>query len=321
MVFGESPIKDLYRRAVWGPVREALERGPYGSEYAFWRAAGRLVCAAAPGKRAQVIENLRRAFPAAERAWLEDVAREAFATHFVNQYASFAFGRIHAGNWTRYLRFEGLHHLWAARAEGQGVVLMHPHTGPAQLPLCVLGAIGLPVHQIGGGEPEVEKSEVGRWATEERHRLEARMPVTLHHGGDYLRGLLRVLQAGEIVLNACDGTGGGKELGRRLRRDVLGHPVGLPVGAWYLAARGRARLHPLSCVLDPLDPSRYLAQIGPAEPIPDAKLSEILDHGADRTAAFLDGLLRRHPGDWLFWDAFAPGKLLLETTEIPTETR
>lgn len=310
MVFGESPLKDAYRRAVWGPLRELLERAPSGAEYAFWRAAGRAVCDLAPAKRAQVVTNLRRAFPDADPDALRRTARDAFATHFVNQYASFAFGRVSRHNWTRYLRFEGLHHLWAARAEGRGAVLMHPHTGPAQLPLCVLGALGLPVHQIGGGEPDVEKSATGRWATDQRRRLEARMPVTLHDGHDYLRGLIRVLQAGEIVLTACDGTGGGKELGRRLSRPVLGHPMKLPVGAWYLAARGRASLHTLSCHLDPADPSRYLARISPPEPLPDARLSDILDHGADRTAAFLDDLLRRHPGDWLFWDAFEPGKLL-----------
>ena len=34
MVFGESPIKDLYRRLVWGPYRELLGRLPAGTEHA-----------------------------------------------------------------------------------------------------------------------------------------------------------------------------------------------------------------------------------------------------------------------------------------------
>ena len=310
MVFGESPLKDIYRRLVWGPGRELLERAPYGWEYAAWRRIGSLVGHAAAAKRAEVIKNLRRAFPDRDTAALEHIAVQTFATHFVNQYASFAFGRIAIHNWTRWLRFEGLHHIWAARAAGQGVVLMHPHTGPAQLPLCVLGVMGLPVHQIGGGEPAVEKSEIGRWATAERHRLEARMPVTLHSGQGYLRSLVRALQAGEIVLTACDGTGGGQELGRRLVRTVLGQPMRLPVGAWYLAARGEARLHPMYCVVDPEDKSRYLARILPAEEVGGGRIGEVLERGGDRTAEILGEILGRYPGDWLFWDAFRPGDLL-----------
>ena len=36
------------------------------------------------------------------------------------------------------------------RNEGRGTVLVHPHMGPAQLPLCVLGHMGFRA-QVGGG--------------------------------------------------------------------------------------------------------------------------------------------------------------------------
>lgn len=311
MVFGESPLKDLYRRMVWGPWREALERLPYGWEYRINRTMGEAVARAAVSKRQDVQQNLQRAFPNRTPQQLEQIASKAFATHFVNQYASFAFGRITASNWTRYLRFEGLHHLWEAQQRKKGIVLMHPHMGPAQLPLCVLGALGHRVHQIGGGEPAVEKSEAGKWATEQRHRLEARMPVQLHSGQGYLRGLLRDLQAGEIVLTACDGTGGGQELGRRYDRQVLGQTMRVPVGGWYLAQRGQAQLHWLHTIQDPSDARRHLSVISPPIDLPDLPLQKLLNHGADETAAYLSQTLSAHPGDWLFWDAFHPGGLLL----------
>lgn len=299
MVVGESPLKDAYRRVVWGPWRWALERGPLGWEYRANRRLGLVAGRFSGGTRARVEENLRRAFPDRD---VSSLARRTFAAHFANQYASFAFPRVTAETWPRYLRFEGLHHLEAARAAGEGVVLMHPHMGPAQLPPCVLGAMGFSVHQVGGGEPEVEKSETGRWATELRHRLEARMPVQLHDGGGYLRGLVRALRAGEIVCTACDGTGGGKELGRRLVRPVLGQPMNVPVAAFWLAHHGRARLHPLHCVADG---PRHLAVIGERLPV-----SGDLDDAADLTARYLDHVLSAFPEEWLFWDAFAPGGLL-----------
>lgn len=306
MVFGESRAKDVYRRIVWGPWRELLEALPPGSEYRVNRQLGLLVARGAGGKRAQVVENLRRAFP--ERDDLDTIARETFATHFENQYASFAFGRIDASNWQEWLDFEGLEHVDAARTAGEGLVLMHPHMGPAQLPLCALGAMGYPVHQIGGGEPEVEKSDTGRWATERRHTLEARMPVILHDGNGFLRTVLRALGRGEVVLSACDGTGGGKEIGRRVERTVLGQRMRLPVGAVYLAARSGARLHPMHTFCTG---RRYLSRIGPAIELPRGeKLDTVLEAGADATAAYLDRVLREHPGAWHFWDDFRPGGLL-----------
>jgi lauroyl/myristoyl acyltransferase len=238
------------------------------------------------------------------------LARETMGTHFLNQYASFAFGRIRIDNWDSYLRFEGIEQLEAHARSGRGAVLIHPHMGPAQLPLCVLGVRGFRVHQIGGGEPAVEKSETGRWATALRHDLEGRMPVVLHQGGGYLRSLLRALRQGDIVLTAGDGTGGGKEIGRRYARAVLGHTMGVPVGGFYLAARSGAAVHPLHTVRDPQRSGRWLSVIGPEVVFPRDDLDQALEFGADWTAGFLSRILRSHPGEWHFWDGFQPGGLV-----------
>lgn len=304
MIVAESPAKDLYRRVVWGPWRNALERGPFGFEYVANRQLGLVARAFSRGTRRVVEANLRRAFP--DRRDLGRVAGRTFGAHFSNQYASFAFGRISAESWPRYLVWEGFEHIAAASAAGEGIVLVHPHMGPAQLPLCVLGAMGYAVHQIGGGEPQIEKSEAGRWATELRHRLEARMPVTLHDGTGYLRKILRALADGAIVLTACDGTGGGKEIGRRLERDVLGQRMRVPVGGFWLAARAGARVHTLHVVPDGL---RHRAIVGPRVVLPK-DTDAAMELGADYTAAFLSRVLAAHPEEWHFWDAFEPGRLL-----------
>ncbi len=306
MVFGESPLKDLYRRAVWGPWRELWERAPAGLEYrANWR-LGWAVGHLAKGKHREVREVLADVLPG--HPDLDAVVHQSFGAHFANQYASFAFGRINRDNWRSYLEIEGLEAVEAAVRSGEGLVLMHPHMGPAQLPLCVLGVLGYPMHQVGGGVTEVEKSPAGQWAASERARLEQRMPVTLHDGKAFLRGLLRALGKGEVVLTACDGTGGGRELGRRYVRTVLGRAMKLPVAAFYLAHRTKARLHPLHTVRDG---RRWRSVIGPELPVRrELPLEEALEAGADETAAYLDAVLKKHPGDWLFWDQFRPGALL-----------
>jgi lauroyl/myristoyl acyltransferase len=310
VVIGESPLKDTYRRVVWGPWRRALEAAPPGWDYRASRRLGRLAGRLSGQKRADVVANLRRAFP--DRSDLDAVAVEAFGAHFENQYASFAFGRLDAQNWGSWLRFEGLEHLDRAAAAEAGVVLMHPHMGPAQLPLAALAAMGRPVHQVGGGGVAVEKSAVGEWASAERARLEARMKATLHDGTGFLRGLVRAAAAGGIVLTACDGTGGGKELGRRLERRVLGQAMGVPVAPFWLARQAGARLHTLYTSRDPLEPRRHVSVIGPEVPVArGGPMEATLEAGADFTAAWLTLVLRRHPEAWCFWDEFRPGGLLL----------
>ena len=154
-----------------------------------------ITAAALPARRTELCENLGRAFPDWSNEQLDNIAREAFSAHFSNQYASFSFGKCDAENWPQYLTLEGLEHLDHAYQQGKGVVLMHPHMGPAQLPLHVLALQGFDMHQVGGGEVTlVELSETGQWAAQQRTELEARMPVTLHDGKKYLRPLLRALK-------------------------------------------------------------------------------------------------------------------------------
>jgi lauroyl/myristoyl acyltransferase len=315
MIFGEGITKDLYRRALWGPGMMAMQGLPSPWEHRLVRCLGRAASAVAPRKRREVEENLRRAFPSGlvpDGRSVSVVAEDVFASHFANQYVGPSFTACTVESWPQYLAWRGLSHLEAARADGCGVVLAHPHMGPAQLPLHVLGLLGMDVVQIGGGRvTRVTLSDTGEWAKNQRTALERRMPVRIHDGRSYLRPLVRALASGSIVLSAADGTGGGDEIGRRLIRTVLEHQMGIAVGPIWLAARGNARLHTVHCYRNPGDGPLYVAEIGEEIPIDrDQPILDLLEDGADHLAQWLDRVLRNHPGDWLFWDGFAPGALL-----------
>lgn len=314
MIFGESPLKDAWRRAAWGPGREALEALPAPWEAVAVRLLGRAAAAGLRAKRGAIRANLVLAFPARPAADLDRLAADAFAAHFANQYASWSFAKCDGSTWERYLAFHGLERLEAARAEGKGVVLAHPHMGPAQLPLLVLARRGWPMHQVGGGRvTRVALSPTGEWAAATRASLEKRLPVRVHDGKGYLRPVLRALAAGEVVMSAMDATGGGEELGRRLVRTVLDQRMPLPVGPAWMAWRSGAPLLTIACRRNPdRRGPLYLAEVG--EPVPvdstaprDAAIAGAVDH----LAARLDATLRAWPGDWLFWDGFAPGGLIL----------
>jgi KDO2-lipid IV(A) lauroyltransferase len=313
MIFGEGQLKDLYRRGLWGSGRPALERLPAPWEHRAVRVLGRLAAMVAREKRDHVAENMARAFPSGvlpDGRALGQVAADAFASHFANQYLSFSFAKCDAESWPHYLAFHGLDRLEAARDRGQGLVIAHPHMGPAQLPLHVLGTLGWPMMQVGGGRvTEVELSDTGRWAAEQRSTLESRMPVIVHDGRSYLRPVLRHLGKAGVVMTALDGTGGGEEIGPRQICQILGQPMPLPIGPAWIAAHSGAALVPMCCIRNPGDGALYLAEVGDEIPIASTD-REAIEAATLQLGEWLAQVLSAHPGDWLFWDGFRPGGLL-----------
>ena len=85
----------------------------------------------------------------------------------------------------------------------------------------------------------------------------------------------------------------------------------IPLGPVWLALHGNARLHPLHCYRSRTGSSLYTAVVGSEIPLKrDHAVERVLLDGTGQLAAWLDSVLRDHPGDWLFWDGFAPGALL-----------
>jgi lauroyl/myristoyl acyltransferase len=256
-----------------------------------------------------VRENLARGLP--DRQDLDAVVEGVFQSHFAEQYLCFSFGRVNQGNWQQYLRFEGMAHLEDSLAQGSGALLLHPHMGPAQLPLCVLGLLGHEVLQV-MGVPEVEGlSARGQRSGAMRAELEQQMAVQLLDGTGYLRPSLRTLERGGIVFSAMDGTGEDQEIGRRLSRKVLGWEMSVPVGAIWMALKSGAALHTVVTRYEPNDQCDHVAEIGPAWLLErDLDPGVALERGADKVAAELSRLVSAHPTDWVFWDSFEPGRLL-----------
>lgn len=308
MIFEESPLRDAYRLAIWGPYRHAIARLPMGLELGANRRLGRLVAAASRGSLARIQRNLERAFPG--RSDLAAVAACSFETHFQHQYLPVSFPRITTHSLGRYVEIMGLEHVDRALEEGRGAVLMHPHMGPVQLPLHGMGLLGYPVHQVGGGVV-TGLSRVGEWAAASRRSLEVCMPVTVHDGKGFLRPVLRALRGGGVVMATCDGTGGGQELGRRLVRSVCGQPMRVPVSPVWLALQAGSPLLTLRTRRSGGRRPRWITELSPPLLLPrDLPKQRALELGADLVADFLTDSLTRYPEDWHFWDHFEPGRFL-----------
>jgi KDO2-lipid IV(A) lauroyltransferase len=310
MVFDETPLKDVYRRLVWGPYRQFCGQIPLGREVQSNRILGRAVHSFSRKKRARLKANLKRALPGTTD--FSAITRACFQTHFAEQYVAWSFARIRPETTEAYLQIVGLERLKDLQAAGRGVVLVHPHMGLAQLPLCVLAHKGFPMHQVGGGGVAHALSPRGQACESTRHALEQDIPATIWDGGGYLRPLLRKLEQGEMVMSAMDGTGGGREMGRRSVQKVCGQSMYLPVGAAWLALRSGAALVPLHTHYDPDSNASYRTVIHEEIPLErDWETAEALEDAAQKIALILERLLLRHPGDWHFWDEFQPGRFLV----------
>lgn len=293
---------------VWGGGPVLSQALPSPSEARLIRAFGRISGHLLVKKHAQISANIRLAFP--NRSNCDDLARRAFSAHFANQYISFSIPKVRSENAHRYLRWEGIERIETTLLKS-GLVLAHPHMGPAQLPLHCLGLRFPSVHQIGGGEIHlVQKSDIGLWASQRRSHLEQGIAATLHDGKTYLRPALRALKAGGVVLSACDATGGGKEIGRRVSAKVLGQSFPLPIGHIWFAWKAKVPLFPMFCTRDPQKKSLYLAHIGDPILLTGMTKSEAFEHGARWTEQFLNQTLSQYPESWQFWDGFSKGGLI-----------
>jgi lauroyl/myristoyl acyltransferase len=314
VIFEESPLRDAYRLAIWGPYRQLIARLPHGWELSANRRLGRLVARASRGSRARIEANLARAFP--QRDDLAELAARTFGTHFQHQYLPVSFPRMERDRLHRYVEIRGLEHVDRALASGRGVVLMHPHMGPVQLPLHGMGVLGYPVHQ--GGGVVTGLSRVGEWAAASRRELEASMPVTVHDGKGFLRPILRAISEGGVIMATCDGTGGGQELGRRLVRPVCGQPMKVPVSPVWLAIQAEAPLLTLRTHRGSGRRHRWVTDISAPLELPRGlPKRQALEQGADLVASFLTDSLTRYPEDWHFWDHFEPGRFLEPPPEDP----
>lgn len=304
MIFGESALKDVYRIAIWGPWRLALERAPLGAELRANHTLGRLAAHVSRRQAERIALHMRETL--GDDRWVSGV----FETHFANQYVATTFAKVDHETWPFYLTWQGLEALNQALARGKGVVIAHPHMALPQLPLHVLGLLGHDVHQVAGGRTQQPLSAVGRRVAALRSDLEQRIHAELHDGSAYLRPLIRVLERGGIVFSACDGTGGGREMGRRFAGTVLGREMAIPEFPLWLARKSGATLLFLKPHRSAATP--YAAVV--SDPLPVIK-----GEGEKSLATHLDAAIRAHPGDWHFWDVLhdRPGGLLLPKSGAP----
>ncbi len=328
----ESLARDVMRLGVWYPLRWLLTALPPAAGFAVLRCLGDLHAAASSGAREAVRPALATlattttapppttATIAAPHEYNETgetdelpdtrvdaVAREFLRIHYMDRLGIFLYPRLDATAARRLIRFDGLERLDAALAQG-GAVLVHPHFGPAHVPLVALARLGYPMQQIGLPSDE-GLSWIGRHvAFRLRLVYEGKIPADIVRADGLLKPVFNHLRNHGAVMVTGDGVGTGRRLGRHVTLPLFGVPYAFPTGPYTLAAKTGAALLPLIIVPaetgDAAEGRRFHVVIGeslaPSDP----------EAAARAFAAWLQAHIAARPGWWRFLDRFGPGRLL-----------
>ena len=245
----ESLIRDALRLVVWYPIRWLLALLPFRSGAAILAGMGNLHFRCSRRKSAQLQATLTALGLGGENPQV--AVRGYFQNHYLDQLFVLIAPKINRGNLGDLVTLVGLDHLDQARAAGKGVILVHGHFGPAQLPLVILALLGYPMHQLGNPSDE-GLSWIGRnVAYRLRMHYEKLMPAEIIAVRKFLRPAFTALAKNGIVMTTGDGSGREEAFGEHFQTIFLGRPYRVPLGPARLAEKTGAALLPLFVVPDP----------------------------------------------------------------------
>lgn len=187
---------------------------------------------------------------------------------------------------------EGLEGLLAARARGQGVVLLTAHFDSLYVGLALLARAGARIHLMATritSDPQVPPA-ITRHYDHKIHTLDALLaPARVMRFEDGLRPFVRALQQGDAVMMACDGVGTSTDRPSPVR--FLGERRLMASGPEFLAQKTDALIALFSCHQD----ARGVYRIRVSEP------RSLAAGGLQHAYEVLEGQLLAAP--WRWWAA------------------
>jgi lauroyl/myristoyl acyltransferase len=288
----ENILQDIARIIIWYPFRWLTQILPPRINFALFEMIGDLVFHLYPGKRAHLRSRISGAFSDWPAERVTEEIRACFRNYYADRFIINLVPGLDNVKIEQIATLEGEEHLKKTMSEGRGVVLVHSHFGPSQLPLIYLGFKGYPMAQI--GFRKISERTIARSTDTIRLKLEYMMPVKHFFADRYLREVLRWLEEGKILMTAGDGTGGGQKIGKFHQTELLGRLIEMPLGPYRLASSGGSPIVPVIALREKC--GFYRIRIAP--PL-NGGTPELIQK---QFAAWFETHLSRSPGQWHFWD-------------------
>jgi KDO2-lipid IV(A) lauroyltransferase len=244
------------------------------------RAAAEVASVAFKERRAMVERHL-------QRTGRPGAAREVFRSYGRYWLESFRLADASRADLERGMRAEGIEHLEAARAAGNGVIMAMPHLGGWDFGGAWFAAQGYKVTVV--VEP-LEPPELFQWFARFREQLGIGVIALGPEAGT---ALLRILRDGGIVGLVCDRDIGGTGC----EVDFFGERTTLPSGPATLALRTGAAILPTAVFFE--EGGMHRGVIRP--PLDTARHGSFRDDVARVTqllASELEAFIRQAPEQW-----------------------
>ena len=294
----ENILQDIARVIVWYPFRRLMTMLPLRTRFALAELIGDLAFFIYRGKKEQLSSRLSPLFPGRPPGRIRKEVRACFRNYYADRFIINMVPGLDGERIDQIAAMDGEEHLRRALGGGRGVVLVHPHFGPSQLPLIYLGCKGFPMAQM--GFRKISDRYIAKKTDTIRIELEYRMPGVKHFFADkYLREVIRWLEEGKLLMTAGDGTGGGQRFGKFHPAELLGRPIEMPIGPYRLAASARCPVLPIIALRE----RRGFYRIRVFPPLEPGSLESM----QKQFAAWFETFLARSPGQWHFWDEWEAG--------------
>ncbi|HEY1636602.1 MAG TPA: phosphatidylinositol mannoside acyltransferase [Acidimicrobiales bacterium] len=252
------------------------------------RFSGAVFSTAMPTRRAMVRRHLQRVSGGAlDRRALDRAVGRAFSSYAQYWADSFRLFDVSAEELGRHMQRDGLEHLDAGIARGQGVILAVPHLGSWDWGGAWLASVGYPLTVV--VEP-LEPPALFDWFVEMRRGIGMTVvPLGLRAGA----AVLQTLRDGGVValLSDRDLVGTGVEV------EFFGERTSLPAGPATLALRTGAALLPATMYSS----QRAVHHVVIRPPLPVERLGAVADDVTRVTQALareLEDLIRLAPEQW-----------------------
>lgn len=254
-------------------------------------------------KRKKIRKNISKVF-GDERS--KRILKNIFRNHSRNVLELIKYPQLDQEKIAPHLEFKHKEIIDKESEKGRGLVLMTAHFGAKQFLQIALGLNGFNMTQVNYHMGRHELTAVQKKISQKnRKRIEKSMPINFISAKSFLRPIFRLLDNGEIIIIAGDGTGQKRHMDKSfVEFEFLGKSVLFPTNIVPLARKAKVKIIPVFVVRQK---SKHIIIF--EKPLDIKEKSRTV--AVRQYVELLEGYIRNYPSQWEFWEEFDEDNLVV----------